>query len=84
MNVEDISNLIRDYLENEVFPDDAESIDNATHLISTGKLDSIATLQLVSFLEDTFDIKIKAREVGIDHMDSVENVTALVVKKQSG
>lgn len=83
MTQEDISTKIKQYLE-ELLRDKADGLENTSPLISSGVLDSIAALQLVTFLEDTFDIKIKAREVGIDYMETVEDITKLVVSKQSG
>lgn len=83
MTSEDISNKIRQYLK-ELLGDKAEGVEDTSPLISSGVLDSIAALQLVTFLEDTFDIKITAREVGIDYMETIEDITNLVVKKQSG
>ena len=51
-------------------------------LISGGVLNSLATLQLVTFLEDTFGVEIKAREVGIDNMNTLDDIASLVLSKQ--
>ena len=83
MNDVDMTKAVRDFLLGELMQDqDPDSIDNTTQLISTGILSSLATLQLVTFLEDTFDISVKAREVGVDNMDSIADIVAFVQSKQ--
>ncbi len=83
MNAQDIGSAIKDFILTEFLPDESpDSIDKSTSLISGGVLNSLATLQLVTFLEDTFDISIKAREVGIDYMDTIADIESLVISKQ--
>ncbi len=60
----------------------AEELSDSTPLISGGVLDSINTLKLVLFLEESFQIDVEAHEVGIDHLDSVAQIAALVASKR--
>ena len=83
MNSQDIGSAVKEFILKEFLPDESpESIDESTRLISGGVLNSLATLQLVTFLEDTFDISVKAREVGIDYMDSIADIVSLVQSKR--
>jgi D-alanine--poly(phosphoribitol) ligase subunit 2 len=50
-------------------------------LVSSGVLDSLATLQVVSFLEDSFGIKVKARDVSVDNMDTVDQMVRFVLER---
>lgn len=52
-----------------------------TPLISGGILDSLATLDLVAFLETTFAIELAAHEVDRDRLDTLERIAALVASK---
>ena len=61
--------------------DDAANLKYDTKLVTTGILDSIATLEVVSFIEDSFGIKIEAHEVSIENMNSIEQIAALVKSK---
>ncbi len=47
-----------------------------------GILDSIGILRLVSFLEEQFDIRIEPHESGVDHMDTIGSIAALVASKR--
>lgn len=85
MDIEEISSQVREFLLKELLTDeDGSSIENSTPLISTGVLNSLATLKLVAFLEDTYEISVKAREVGIDYMDSISDMASLVQSKLQG
>lgn len=83
MNQQDICTAVKDFIRKEIAADgSADDIDEKTPLISGGILNSLATLQLVTFLEDTYDVSIKAREVGIDYMDTLTDIAQLVISKQ--
>lgn len=54
-----------------------------TPLRTSGVLDSMATLGLVSFLEREYGIEIEAAETGVEHFDRIEDIAALVERKLS-
>ena len=72
--------IMKEFLPNE---DPAELTDD-TDLLTTGILDSIATIQLVSFLETTFNIQVEAHEVDSEHLNRISDMVALVANKQAG
>ena len=53
----------------------------STPLISGGLIDSILTMQLVVFLEQTYKFEFQAHEVDKDNLDSIEIIAAFVSKK---
>jgi acyl carrier protein len=53
-----------------------------TPLVSTGILDSIATLKLIMFLENEFDIQVEANEADDEHLNSLEAICRLVESKR--
>jgi len=59
-----------------------DSLTDDTQLVSTGILDSLASLKLVSWLEERFGVKIDAHEVDIDHLDTLDLITNLVLSKR--
>ena len=76
---------VRNYILSEFLPDeDPASLENTTPLISAGILDSIATAKLVSHLEERFDIRFKAHEVGAQKLDTVEKIVDAVEEKLNG
>jgi len=83
MNTEDLKQAIRDYIIKEFLP--GESPDNVTDelpLISSGILDSIATLKLVLFIEERFGIALEAHETDKENMDTLAQMVATVQAKQ--
>ncbi|HEX8517255.1 MAG TPA: acyl carrier protein [Bacteroidia bacterium] len=53
----------------------------STPLISGGIIDSILTMQLVVFLEETYGFEFQPHEVDKDNLDSIDIIAAFVVKK---
>jgi acyl carrier protein len=82
--MEEIRTLIREFILREFLPsEDPAELTDQTRLITGGILDSISTLKLVTFLEDHFDLRIEAYEAGVDHLDTVHQIAALVANKRS-
>ena len=77
----DTKEKVKTFILNEFLPDsEPDELEDDTPLRSGGILNSIATLRLTSFLEEEFDIKIEAHEMG--EFDTVEEIVALVTEKQ--
>jgi methoxymalonate biosynthesis acyl carrier protein len=80
-----VKESIRDYILNECLQGESRSnLKDDTPLRTSGILDSVATLNLVTFLETTFGIEIDAHETGIQDFDRIEDIAALVARKRSG
>ncbi len=62
--------------------EDPDELTGQTPLISGGILDSIATLKLVMFLEESFGITLEAHEADREHLDTLDTIVALVNAKQ--
>lgn len=74
---------IKAFLLKEFLPgEDPAQLKDDTPLISTGILDSIATLKLVSFLESQFSIQLEAHEAGVDYLNTIADIAQLVESKR--
>lgn len=81
----DVKETIRHYILTTYLPgESAENLRDDTPLRTSGVLDSLATLGLVSFVEKEFGIELEAHETGIDTFDRIEDIGALVARKQMG
>jgi acyl carrier protein len=81
-NPSDIEGSIKSFILSEFLSgEDPEQLTNTTPLISNGILDSIATLRLVAFLEQTFSIEMAAHETDAEHLDTIERIARLVRSK---
>lgn len=58
-----------------------DELTDTTPLITGGILDSLATLQLVTFLEEQYGIKIEAHEADVDHLNTLSDIAELVHSK---
>jgi len=80
-----IADTIRTFILTRYLP--GESPDNLTDdtpLRSTGILDSLATLGLISFLEEEYKIEVEAHETDIDNFDRIGDIAAFVERKRGG
>ena len=80
--MQEIRNAIHAYILDEFLPgEDPEALTDETPLITGGVLDSISTLKLVSFQEDTFGVIVEAHEAGVENLDSIGAITRLIGEK---
>jgi acyl carrier protein len=79
------ADTIRHFILSRYLPGEtADNLRDDTPLRSSGILDSLATLSLISFLEEQFKIELEAHETDIDNFDRIEDIAALVERKQAG
>lgn len=78
----DVIPAVKQYILDQYLPgENPANLTLTTPLVSGGILDSLATLDLVAFLEGTFGIQLEAHEVDRDRLDTVERIAALVNAK---
>ena len=79
MNLEqDIRNFVT---ENFIFDGNEDQMDNSQSFLETGIIDSTGMLELVSFIEEQFNIKMEDDELIPENLDSVNNVVNYITKK---
>ena len=76
--MEDIKDLILNFIRNEYFEDDDEEITFDTPLISGGYIDSFSMVSLLIFIENKFNIKIPPEKATPRAFDSVNNILTLI------
>ena len=78
----DIKQTLKDFILETFLPgEDASQLTETTPLITDGVLDSIATLKLVMFLEETYKVTFDAHEVDVEHMNTIADIEQLVRSK---
>ena len=79
---DEIKFSIRDFILQQFLPDeDPSELQDNTPLITTGILDSIATLKLVLFLEEQFSVTINPHEANAEFLDTIDKISNLVGSK---
>lgn len=78
----DIATVIRKYvLENYLFTDNEDELRNDDSFLDKGILDSTGILEIITLIEESFDIKVEDAEMIPENLDSVNNIVAYVTKK---
>jgi acyl carrier protein len=79
-----IEQTIRNYiLENYLFTDDQSTLQNDESFLNKGIIDSTGILEVISFLESEFAVKVEDREMIPENLDSVNNLVRYVTSKQA-
>lgn len=82
MEESQIQLIVKEYILKEVLPgEEPDELQVDTELVSTGILDSLATLSLVTFLEGQFDIQVEAHEADEEHLNTLQSISELVLSK---
>ena len=78
----DIRSAVRRFIaQNFLFRDDGDAITDDQSLLDAGIMDSTGILELVCFLETTFDIEVKDDEMLPENLDSVAAIARYVGRK---
>lgn len=80
--MDDVKSTIKDFLLREFLPgENPDELTDSTPLITGGILDSLATLKLVTFVEERFKINLQAYETGVDYLNTISDIAKLVQSK---
>jgi acyl carrier protein len=79
-----IETQIREYLsQNVLFSNGGFEYDDDASFLEEGIIDSVAIMDFVLFVEETFNIQIEDHEIVPDHFDSVNRVASYIRAKQN-
>ena len=82
MTNEEIIRTVKEYILKTFLPgEDPKALTESTQLITGGVLDSLATLELVSFLEQQYGIELQAHEVDAANLGTLTAIANLVKSK---
>ena len=80
--MEETKVVIKSYILEEFLPgENPAELTDSTPLITGGILDSLATIKLVEFLEEQFQIEIQAHETMIEYLNTISDIVKLVHSK---
>ena len=81
----DMHQKIRKYLsENFLYSGNGFSLDNDVSLLDEGIVDSTGVLEVILFVEETFEIEVADEDVTPENFDSVNRIAAYVASKSDG
>jgi acyl carrier protein len=80
--MENTKNTIKTYILDEFLPgEDPALLTDSTPLVTGGILDSLATLKLVAFLQEQYQIDIQPHETSVDYLNTLPDIAKLVHSK---
>ena len=82
MNKENIEQVIKEYLlENFLFGYEENEISEKSSLLDMGILDSTGIMEIVSFLEQKFGIKVKDEDIIPSNLESLDAISNYVLER---
>lgn len=83
MLLEEIKGKIKGYiLENFLYGGSENDLSNEDSFLEKGIIDSTGILELVAFVEKTFDIKIWDQDLIPENLDSINNLSKFISGKK--
>ncbi len=80
--MDDIIHDVKQYILDTYLPgEDPKALTPRTPLISSGILNSIATLDLVAFLETRYGVELEAHDVDQSRLGTLESIALMVKSK---
>jgi acyl carrier protein len=78
----DVKGQIRQFVVENFYIPDAAALDDGASLIDLGVVDSTGVLEVISFLESTFELTVKEDETVPENLDSIARIAAYVERKR--
>jgi acyl carrier protein len=79
-----ITNTIRQFLSERAWLTDDNEVSEADSLLEKGVIDSMAMVELISFIERTYHIHIEDEELMPENFDCLASMARFVESKQNG
>jgi acyl carrier protein len=76
-----IESEIRKFVEENFILDGEDHLGEEDSLLEKGVIDSTGVLELVAFLEETYNFKIKDEELVPENLDSIKNISQFIQNK---
>lgn len=78
-----LKSSIREFVEASfLFREGRNGLTNAESLLAAGLIDSTGILELVEYLETSFNIAVEDDEIVPENLDSIDQIAAYVSRKQ--
>ncbi|NKQ35879.1 MAG: acyl carrier protein [Chloroflexi bacterium] len=78
----DTKTQIKQYIaENYLFSNNGFNLDDDESFLEAGIVDSLGVVELVSFVEETYDMEVPDDDIVPDNFDSVNNLTTYITSK---
>jgi acyl carrier protein len=73
---------VRDFIVTNFYVSDPAALADDASLLDVGIMDSTGVLEVISFLEDHFDIEVREADMVPDNLDSIERIARYVERRR--
>jgi len=80
--VKDMKQKLIDFLYDESLKEEFEHLDYDDSLLELGIVDSVKMLDLIAFIEDTFQIKVDEEDLYPENFDSINAIVEYIESKK--
>ncbi len=77
-----VSQRVKQFIVENFYVSDPAELGDDTLLVTNGYVDSTGMLEIISFLESEFGIRITDQETTPENLESISRITAFVASKQ--
>lgn len=74
---------VRTFVTTNFYVPDPSVLTDDTSLLDQGIVDSTGVLEVITFLEETFQITVNDDEILPDNLDSISRIAAFIGRKQA-
>jgi acyl carrier protein len=80
----DVKETLRQFILSTHLPGESpDNLKDDTPLQTSGILDSLATLGLITFVEQQFHIELDVYDTSVERFDRIQDIVAVVMRKQA-
>jgi acyl carrier protein len=81
MKESEIRVLLRDYIVSTWLSGDSRGFDDETDLTQAGILDSFSTLDMASFIDERFHVRLEPSDINASSFRNVSSLSSIVVSR---
>jgi acyl carrier protein len=81
MKEEEIGQLLREYIVSTWLSGDGRGFDDETDLAQAGILDSFSTLDMASFIDERFRVRLEPSDINAGSFRNVRSLTGIVLER---
>ena len=77
----DLRNAIKEFVVENFLFGEGNGLEDNTSFLEEGVIDSTGILELITHIEETYEIKVEDTELIPENFDSIDNVVAFLERK---
>lgn len=79
-----VSETISEFVKNQFEIGDDPDFNNDVHLFNEGFVDSFGAVEIIHFIEETYNIKITQKDITLYPMNTINEIAEVVENKLKG